>query len=39
VGYGDHLAVEQIIAHASKSNLAMQEIIQATVASPFFQTK
>ncbi len=39
VGYADHLAVEQIIAHASKSNLAMQEIIQATVASTLFQTK
>jgi hypothetical protein len=39
VGYTDHLAVEQIISHASKNNFAMQEIIQATVASPFFQTK
>lgn len=39
VGYPDHLAVEQIVAHAAKYNFALQEIIQATVASPFFQTK
>ena len=39
VGYADHLAVEQIVSHASKNNFALQEIIQATVASPFFQTK
>ncbi len=39
VGYADHVAVDQIIAHAGKNNFALQEIIQATVASPFFQTK
>ena len=39
IGYGDHLAVEEIVARAGKDNFAMQEFIQATVASPFFQTK
>jgi hypothetical protein len=39
IGYGDHLTVEQITAHAAKHEYRMQEIIQATVASAFFQTK
>ena len=39
VGYSDHLAVEQIVAHSAKNNFALQEVIQATVASPFFLTK
>ena len=39
IGYGDHLAVEQIMAHAAKHEYRLQEFIQATVASPFFLTK
>jgi hypothetical protein len=39
IGYADHPVVDQITAHAAKNNFALQEIIQATVASPFFQTK
>ena len=39
VGFSDHLAVEQIVARAGKENFALQEFIQATVSSPFFQTK
>ena len=39
IGYGDHLTVEQITAHASKNEYRLQEIIQAAVASEFFQTK
>ena len=39
IGYGDHLTVEQIMAYAAKHEYRMQEIIQATVASAYFQTK
>ena len=39
IGYADHLTVDQIIAHAAKHEYRLQEIIQATVASSFFQTK
>jgi hypothetical protein len=39
IGYGDHLTVEQVIAQAAKSDYRLQEIIQATVTSEFFQTK
>jgi hypothetical protein len=39
IGYGDHLAIEQIIAHAAKHDDRFQELIQATVASPYFLTK
>lgn len=39
IGYADHLAVEQITTHAAKHEYRLQEIIQATVASSFFQTK
>ena len=39
VGYADHLTVEHIIAEAAKREYRLQEIIQATVASSFFQTK
>ena len=39
IGYGDHLVVEQIIAEAAKHEYRLQEIIQATVASTFFQTQ
>ena len=38
VGYADHLTVDQITAHAAKHDFRLQEIIQATVASTFFQT-
>ncbi len=39
IGYGDHLTVEQITTHAAKNEYRLQEIIQATVASTYFQTK
>ena len=39
IGFGDHLIVDQIMADAAKKDYRMQEIIQATVASTFFQTK
>ncbi len=39
IGYGDHLTVEQITAHGAKHEHRLQEIIQATVASTFFQTR
>jgi mono/diheme cytochrome c family protein len=39
IGYADHLTVEQITAHAAKHEYRLQEIIQATVASAFFQTR
>ena len=39
IGYADHLTVDQITAHAAKHEYRLQEIIQATVASTFFQTK
>jgi hypothetical protein len=39
INYADHLTVEQITAHATKHEYKLQEIIQATVASTFFQTK
>ena len=39
IGYADHLTVEEITAHAAQNEYRMQEIIQATVASEFFQTK
>ena len=38
VGYADHLTVDQITAHAAKHEFRLQEIIQATVESTFFQT-
>ncbi len=39
IGYADHITVDQISAHAAKHDFKLQEIIQATVASEFFQTK
>jgi len=39
INYADHLTVEQITAYAKKHEYKLQEIIQATVASTFFQTK
>ena len=39
IGYGDHLVVEQIIAEAAKHENRLQDLIQATVASTFFQTQ
>ena len=39
MGYADHLTVDQITAHAAKHEYLLQEIIQATVASTFFQTR
>ena len=39
IGYGDHQTVDQIMASAAPSECRLQEIIQATVASSFFQTR
>ncbi|NBV21786.1 MAG: DUF1592 domain-containing protein [Proteobacteria bacterium] len=39
VGYADHLTVDQITTHAAKHEYRLQEIIQATVASTFFQSR
>jgi mono/diheme cytochrome c family protein len=39
IGYADSLTVKQITAHAAQHEYRLQEIIQATVASTFFQTK
>ncbi len=39
IAYGDHLVVEQIIAEAAKHEYRLQDFIQATVASTFFQTQ
>jgi len=39
IAYGDHLAVERIIAEAASHQYRLQDIIQATVASPFFLTQ
>jgi hypothetical protein len=39
IGYGDHRAVEQIMAHAARHDYRFQEIIQAAVLSPFFQSR
>lgn len=39
IGYGDHITVDEITAAAAKNDYHLQEFIQATVASPFFQTK
>ncbi len=39
IGYGDHLTVEQIMAQAAKHDYGLQDLIQATVASTYFQTK
>jgi hypothetical protein len=39
IGYGDQPTVEQITAHAAQHEYRLQEVIQATVASPFFNSK
>ena len=39
IGYSDHLTVEQITIHAAAHEYRLQEIVQATVASSYFQTK
>jgi mono/diheme cytochrome c family protein len=39
IGYADHLTVDQISAHAAEHEYRLQELIQATIASEFFQTK
>lgn len=39
IGYGDHITVDEITAAAAKNEYCLQELIQATVASTFFQTK
>jgi hypothetical protein len=37
--YGDHVVVDQITAQAAAHDYRLQEVIQATVASSFFQTQ
>jgi len=37
--YGDHVVVERIIAEAAKDGYRLQDLIQATVASTYFQTR
>ena len=37
--YGDHVVVDQITAQAAVHDYRLQEVIQATVASSFFQTQ
>jgi hypothetical protein len=39
IGYADHLAVEQIMAQAAPHHYRLQDILQATVASNYFQTQ
>jgi hypothetical protein len=39
ISYGDHVTVDQIMADAAKHDYSLQEMIQATVASKFFQTR
>ena len=39
IGFGDHVVVDEIIARAAKHNNQLQEVIIATVESPFFLTK
>ncbi|MDB6134265.1 MAG: hypothetical protein JWM59_2508 [Verrucomicrobiales bacterium] len=39
INYGDYPVVEQITTHAAQHEYRLQEIIQATVASPFFTSK
>jgi hypothetical protein len=39
IAYGDHVTVDRITTDAAKHEYHLQEIIQATVASSFFQTK
>lgn len=39
IAYGDHLTVDKIIADAAKNESRLQELIQATVASEFFQSR
>ena len=39
VGYADHLAVEQIMEQAAPNGYRLQDLIQATVASNYFQTQ
>jgi mono/diheme cytochrome c family protein len=39
ITYGDHLAVDEIISRTEKDQYRLQEVIQAVVASPYFQTR
>jgi hypothetical protein len=39
IGYGDHLTVEQIMAQSAQREYRLQDVIQATVATNYFQTK
>jgi hypothetical protein len=39
VGYADHLTVEQIMAQAAPNGYRLQDLIQAMVASNYFQTQ
>jgi hypothetical protein len=39
INYGDHLTVDDIVAQAARNDSHLQDIIQATVASDYFQTR
>jgi len=39
IGYADHLTVEQIMAQTASHDYRLQDIVQATVASNYFQTR
>jgi hypothetical protein len=39
IAYGDHLTVDQIAADAAQHDYRVQDILQAVVASNFFQTR
>ena len=39
IGYADHYTVEQIMARAAPHGYRLQEVIQATVATDYFQTQ
>lgn len=39
IAYGDHVTVDQIMAETAKNEYRLQELIQATVSSAFFQTR
>jgi len=39
ITYGDHLAVDAIISQAEKNQYKLADVIQAVVASPYFQTR
>ena len=39
IAYGDHVTVDKIISDTAKNGHRLQDILQATVASNYFQTR